>query len=376
MLSAGIYLLSMLKYLSKSGKVSNCYGKHIFLPLVFILVLFVSNALHAVGNQKVFPSTIFLNWILFFFILLHSIYNRSITKVALYGMAVGTVILAVLFYLGIGVEVNITREGDRFSMFGSNENDLAIIQSIGLTIILNYFILKDSLHLKFLRYGFFFPMLLQITMIVATGSRSSFLTLVVVVALSLLTLQTKKKYTYYVLVFCGISVLIYAIQVFLTEDNAMVARLSNSITEGDTGGRVDIWKTYLKYVPENLLLGVGNTGMMDVALQSGVGTTEVMGKITAYSPHNVLVEVLLTSGLVGFIPMLLFWIVCLAKSIKAFTKYNLALPMLMFIPILVILMSGQLLNEKYAWLIYAYIIVSYTYESKAKSRSMAFNRYN
>lgn len=337
-------------------KTNKAFGKFIFLPFVFCLLLTIMNAVYFHGGS-IFPFSIFMDWLLMYFILCHSISDNRAIDFCLYGFSLGAITLSVLFYLGIGVDVNTIQGGDRFSMFGSNENVLGIIQSISVAIILNLFILKDRLSLHTYRFLFILPIILSATMIVATGSRTALLILVGVFISSVLFYQTKMKYKILVIaasLFVGYAMM----RVFLSSDSFMLARVLSSLEEGNTGGRTEIWGKYLAYYPEHPILGVGESGMMELAMKAGVGTTEVLGYAMAFSPHNVLIEVLLKTGIVGFFIMGTFWLKTFKCSFKSLRRYRSSLPLVLSIPIVVVLMSGQILTEKYAWFIYAYMIAS------------------
>lgn len=333
-------------------------GKHLYLPLLYTFLLSLLNIIFDNGSSAIFPFAFFMDWILFLALLAHSIKDARAIDYCLYGISIGAIVLSIFFYLGIGVEINVTREGDRFSMFGSNENVLGIFQSINTCIILNLFIFCDRLKLGKFRWMFIFPLILSAAMIFATGSRTAILITVAVYGLSIWTMNTSNKFLkFFVIVscFCGI---VYAVQKFLLSDSAMAIRMLNTLQEGDTGGRTDIWLAYLNYFPQHPFFGVGNSGMIDIARASGVGTTDITGTTTALSPHNVLVEVLMTTGLVGLLIMVLFWKNVFSGAVVSLRKFHFSTPLILLVPILAVIMSGQILGEKYAWIIYAYMLAA------------------
>ena len=358
LLATAMYFLSIVPLLEGNllKRPVKEYGKFIMLPLWFCLLLTIMNIVYYQGGG-VFPFSVFMDWVLMYVLLLHSLSDKRVIDYCLYGFSFGAIVLSVLFYFGIGVEVNTIQEGDRFSMFGSNENVLGIIQAISVAVILNLFILKDRLNLHRVRYVFLAPIVLSVTMIMATGSRTALLILSIVFVISLLFYQTK---TYYKVIIIAIGFVVgyFALQWFLTSDSTILARVFTSIDEGNTGGRTYIWERYLAYFPEHPILGVGDAGMMDLAIKSGVGTTEVLGYRTALSPHNVLIEVLMETGLVGLLIMLAFWWKTFKCSFKSLKRYRVSLPLVLIAPVVVVLFTGQLLAEKYAWFIYAYMIAS------------------
>lgn len=333
-------------------------GSFIFLPFTYTILLTFMNLLYSNSLVGLFPQAYFMDWVLFLALLAHSIKENKAIDYCLYGLSMGAMVLSVLFFLGIGVEVNLTQDGDRLSMFGSNENVLGIIQSLSSCIILNMFIIRDRLGVGWFRWLFLLPLLLSASMILATGSRTSLLILVVIYVVSILTMQTRKKVVKYVVIVVGVTALVYAVEEFLLSDSPMAVRVLTTIDEGDTGGRTNIWLAYLSYFPDHPIFGVGESGMIDIAKASGVGTTKVMNSVVALSPHNVIIEVLMTTGMVGFVLMFVFWKNVFMSAFNAFIKNKYSIPMIFLIPIGAVIMSGQILGEKYAWIIYAYMLAA------------------
>ena len=358
LLAVALYFVSLLA-LPIRRNVSVCannLGKFIMLPIVYVFLMSMMNIVYYNGSSAIFPFAVFMDWILFVALLAHSVDDSRALDFCLYGLSLGAIILSVLFFLGIGVEVNMTREGDRLSMFGSNENVLGIFQSISSCVILNLFIFEDRLNLKIFKWLFIIPLVLSASMIFATGSRTALLILILVYGCSILTLNTSKKFLKFILVVGGIVAVVYGAGRFLVSESAMAQRFLLTFQEGNTGGRTDIWLAYLKYFPNHPILGVGNSGMIDIATVNGVGTTDITGSITALSPHNVLVEVLMTTGVVGLLIMSIFWKNVGMAAYKTLKYYKYSMPIVLSIPIAIVILAGQILGEKYAWIIYAYTL--------------------
>jgi len=55
--------------------------------------------------------------------------------------------------------------------------------------------------------------------------------------------------------------------------------------------------------------------------------------------------------------MLIFWFRLACDSIVCYKKANNLIPILLLIPVAVFIMTGQILNNKFAWVLYAYIAV-------------------
>src|SRR5690606_36113958 len=74
--------------------------------------------------------------------------------------------------------------------------------------------------------------------------------------------------------------------------NVLGTRLSRTIQEGNLAGREEIWYSILPLLKENWIFGVGRTGYIEYI-------TELFGRIK--SPHNVIIEVLAYSGVIGLL---------------------------------------------------------------------------
>ena len=135
----------------------------------------------------------------------------------------------------------------------------------------------------------------------------------------------------------------------------MYERLMETVEDGSSSGRTDIWKALLPNLMKHPILGVGQTGYAAVANQE---LSAVAGSIYeyGYSPHNVLIEVFAYTGLVGLFVMLLFWGRIGVSAYNGYKQQNNLVPLLLLMPILLSIMTGQVLADKVAWLSYAYII--------------------
>lgn len=360
LLAVALYFISLarLPFSSNLRSYSSKYGGFLYLPLWYSLLLSMMNIVFDNGSSSIFPFAFFMDWILLLALLAHSVEDSRAIDFCLYGLSIGAIVLSVLFFLGIGIDINITRDGERLSMFGSNENVLGIFQCISSCVILNLFLFGDRLKIGKFRWVLIIPLILSASVVYATGSRVSILVLVAVYGLSLWTMNTSKKFVKFIVIVSSFFGFVFAVQRFLLSDSAMALRMLNTLQEGDTGGRTNIWLAYLSFFPEHPFFGVGNSGMIDIARASGVGTTDIAGTTMAFSPHNVLVEVLMTTGLIGTLIMLLFWKKVFSGAIISLRRYHFSTPFVLLIPILAVIMSGQILGEKYAWIIYAYMLAS------------------
>ena len=284
---------------------------------------------------------IFQHIILYWIITNHGILRPNVIEKGMVAIASGTIFLGLSYYYGVGVEVSSTdlfNQG-RVSVYGDNENMIAIRICIAL-IILYFTISKNNLNVKYSRYVFifFFPILFYL--MISTGSRVAFIAMVLCVITLLLLLQVGiiKKTIYSILVFSLISVYIFPI---LLQSETLFIRLIQAYSDYDLSSRDVIWSQLSPIIGDNLILGVGRTGY-----------SLKMGNV---SPHNVVLEILCYCGLVGLTVFGTFFSFIHLYALKLYRKESLIMPIILLIPVWGMVLSGQILDKKLIWVVFAYI---------------------
>lgn len=367
LVSSALYFIVLLTVCSNKNvninKVAVYYGKQIWLPLLYTLILTVTNTIYSIlstySNTELFPFSFFLCYVLFLALLLHSLIDPKGPTYALHGFLVGTVFLAVCFYLNIGLEQHEYGSGgleERFSVFGVNCNELGLYCSLGFFVLLNDFMLNKKHRITQMALMVFVAFLL-ISLVFATASRSAFLALAMGSVMSVLFYPTKKKTAKIVVLIAGGILLIGLGQFLLNSDLYVIARLYEAAEIGDTSGRTDIINTYLPHVWEHPLFGVGNAGLLDVSKKAfGFVVVDEYGGASPVSPHNVLLECALTTGLTGLVIMLIFWFNVGKCAYNQYKFFNKSTPFIALCCILVSIFFGHVLTDKFGWIVYAYMI--------------------
>ena len=106
-------------------------------------------------------------------------------------------------------------------------------------------------------------------------------------------------------------------------------------------GREVIYAELWEVINNNLFFGIGQTGYF--------------AKFGDGSPHNVLLEILCYSGIIGLSMYLLFLYNILKIAIKSKSIEGNILPLILLIPLLGLILSGQILTLKLGWCIFSYI---------------------
>jgi len=349
-LLVSVYVLCMLpNVFMKFNAVVTHYTMVLFCPVSFFLLLILSNTIHGESGQPVVDNTIASCIILFVCLLIHSESDSEALHLAIVGFGIGAAAFAGLFHLGIGVEY----VDQRLEMFGANANTVGYVMYIGSAIIIEELIFKDIFRLKTIRFLFLVPIMLAVPMILESGSRVTTGLLFVLLFILLVTFPSNKKLLKAFLLLTGMTATITLFVYLLSSDSVIGNRMLSAIYEQDTGGRSGIWNVYLPHILENPILGVGQTGQMLISQNYFGKLSHIQGGM---SPHNALVEVALLTGFTGLLVMLLFWMKIFTRVVAIYRKYHDRLPVLLALALAAQILTSQMLEIKFAWLICAYII--------------------
>jgi O-antigen ligase len=328
-----LFLLPNINYFLKTQKIN-----FILFPLFsYFLFLFCINILNI--NTKsfaIFDFTLFINIILFCLCTIHFSRDFKIANRAILSLALGSVFLALFYFLGIGVDPD---ENGRISIFGDNPNFVGIKMAISIILIL-FIVIQNSLHFNWLRYMLFFPIPIMLKLLIETGSRISLISFILMMFVGFYFVK-KNGFLIKVLLFIIFSGLVFYIYNFILENQFLLLRLSSSIEDKDLAGREVIYIEIWEVIKNNFLIGIGQTGYF---AKFGVG-----------SPHNVLLEILCYSGILGLTMYLLFLFNILRTAFKAKVIEKNILPLILLIPLFGLIFTGQILTLKLGWVIFSYI---------------------
>lgn len=286
-----------------------------------------------------FDFTILQNIILFWILVNHEEHDPYVLEKGFISFAIGSVLLAFLYYLGIGIEY----EGGRVRIFGDNQNIIGLRMGISIVIIF-LTLMQNRLHFGDSRYLLLLPVPLMLLLLMQTGSRVAFISFLLSFIVLVLVVKTKRIWNKIILMVFGSFALIY-FWLLLLKEESMRLRLLESFQEGDLSGRDVIWSKIFPLIKNNLIFGVGRTGYSSFA-DTAFGYT--------YSPHNVILEVLSLTGITGLILYGYFLYQIVRKSIYSYKTEGILLPFILLIPVLGMLLSAQLLEVKIGWIIFAY----------------------
>jgi O-antigen ligase len=306
-------------------------------------------------SKEFFNLPMFQNILLFWILINHARKDYLILEKGMLFFAFGCIGMAILYIMGIGVEFS---EG-RLSMFKENENALGLSMILGILILL-LSVIQDKLQIGKIRYLFLVPIPLMLNFVFATGSRLAFISFVLCVVAGIVLFKTPKKSGKLIAISIGIAGLVI-LGILLMQQEVMRDRLLKSAQEGDLAKRDDIWRSLLPLIKENPVFGVGDTGYSLFSAITFGGEK---------SPHNVLIEVICITGFAGLLIYFSFLYTICMRGYEIYRKNGLLLPVLLSIPLLGAIFSGQILTRKIGWVILAYIVGS----AAIKTKSMKITR--
>ena len=318
--------LSLKNFTSLNRQQIYFYWPIILFVIYLTLVSFVN--FNDLSNR--FIDIAFIQNILIFMILINHVRKDSLVlEKGMFALAIGSIMVSMFLLFGVGVS-NVSTEsvaGEvviRRTFFDAGPNELALKLSAGLVVIISL-LYEKTLHLKGqTRFLLMLSIPLIIYAILGTASRTAFLILpacgLAWFGFKLLASNNKL----YALIFGLFSFfiifvpLVYIVLVF-EEFSFLADRLANTggISDNSETGRLTLWIGFFSLIFENLIFGNGYSGFDLI-------TYEYFGLIP--SPHNVLLEVLLYTGIVGFVMYIFFLGRIFNASYKLYKFKNRILP--------------------------------------------------
>ena len=312
-------------------------------PLIFYFLLLTAINYHNVNSisSVFFDIPFFLNIILCILMVNISRKSPQLLEKSFLVFGVSTYILGLLFILNIGA----TFQMERATMFGMNPNTLGVCCSLTILIFIKH-ILENKISNLIIKVLISLGIVLCFYTMISTVSRIGFLTLFFSSSIYLyLSENVSKKQKLFIRFFSLISILL--IWFFFIRESFVIDRISNTIYNSDLSSRDLIWVKVLGMINDNYIWGIGETGYLSqIGLYFGEST----------SVHNVFLEVLCYTGIIGFIIFMIFLVRLFLRALYMKKKYNDTFQLIIFIYLLAIMFSAQIFEPKFAWILIAYII--------------------
>lgn len=304
--------------------------------VIFLILLFLGAFLPYYIQEDSAINIKFLVAIIFFVIFstFFSIHPKYI-QTSLVAFGIGAGILSVLFTLGIFGESAYEIRNDRLILLGENPNSLSVRIGLGI-LFLAWGAVENGLKLsKFYPFLLLLPIPFMYNLILASGSKGSFLLCVGSVALYILLLKNVSKTTKSIIVFFAFIILSFAL-IFFVESTLYERLLGSSLTSG----RSDIWNVALQIFTDHPL-GVGEGGYKQ----------EIYKRIGIFiDAHNLFIYLLVTGGFLALLLFVYFLYNIFIKNIRQYkTNKNIIYLLIFFSMIFVMGKTGGVLTYLILW---------------------------
>jgi O-antigen ligase len=274
--------------------------------------------------------------------------SEKIARNALLTLALSCLAMAILQLSGISA-VLAGGTGGRVSALGFHPNNLARILSLGLLVFLGLAYGYRKSLIKPLYLVWAAVVLLALT-VVQTGSRGGLLALaagVFVFAMRTGTIAQRVRNVLLVVV----TMSVFTLMAFQSE--TIKSRFLDALEEGDLARRQQIYPTAWAMFNEKPLTGWG-----PVNAEYELGMRLAHDEETSKNAHNMVLQVLMTSGIVGAIPFLAGTLLALFAAWRSRNGPRGIVPLALMATILVANMSGNWTSNKLHWLVVAYAVSS------------------
>lgn len=355
-----LYLLTSLPFIKQRFSIN--YLAKFLIPLwIYLFIEALSSIIHIQyisSYNDIFNINVLQFSVLLIFISNHLTFNNKLAIKLLEVYAYGIIMLSFLFILGIGIDVEFSEGTTRLILFGENPNGIGIKAVIGLLIMLSFIIERRDVK-KLKKIIFIISFFLIITMISATASRGALFAFFIGSFIMILLLKKKMSIKIPIVILSGI-VAVYLINFFLSNE-LFYMRIMQTLEEGNTG-RDKLWHAAYNIFIDNPTLGVGRSGFFSY-MKSYYG--DAMGA------HNLFLEILATTGIVGFIFFMFFYLRMLKFSYINYIKTKSILFILLFCVItLHVFKAGGAISSTFVWFIFILIIGSTNINTQNTNRGL------
>ena len=342
-----IYLVTIMiqhKDYIKISYIKNIIGTILaFFGLLTIISLLNINDLSA----RFFNFGLFQNIILFWILINHGRKDIRAMEKAMLMLALGSIVLALIYNAGIGVLID---DNGRKSLFGDNSNILSIRMVIS-TLIIFLTVAQNRLQIGLYRFLFLIPVISMVQLMADTGSRKGFVSFSLAIIVGIFFYKAKNNWNKIAVIIVGTFSFAYFLRFILNSEVIMLRILKTAESENVDevlGGRGEIWNNLITVIQNNFIFGIGETGYFAL--------------FGLASPHNVFIEVLIYSGIIGLLLYLIFILRISYCAYKCAKIKGIILPALLMSPIFSLLISGQILTMKLGWIVMAYVVSVYLNE--------------
>jgi len=318
------------------------YGAVFALPILSRETVFQDEAF---WQLAVLVQLMLMSWIGF-----NLMKSEKVARTAILVFAVSCTVLAILQITGVSeTTTNYEETIQRTTSFGFHPNNLARILSLALLVLvgLAYGGVKNPIRSKWLVWLLFAVIGFAV---IETGSRGGLLAFVA--GLSFIVLRKgsiKTKMRNALVLVLGAALLSF----IAFESELFRSRFDRAVEEGDLARREQIYPTAWEMFLERPLIGWGGKGS-EFELGARLAHEDEISK----NPHNLILYILVATGLLGSLPMLAGILLAGFAAWRARNGPRGVIPISLFAAVIVANMSGLWLHNKLHWFVMAYALSS------------------
>lgn len=306
-------------------------------------------------------------WLILLWICYNLMRYERVVRGTLLMLATSCTALAVLQVLGITSRI----EGDRVIAGTGTPHLLGTILSLGLLALMGlaYSWKGMGRRVRWLAWSGFGVLVMAI---VTTGSRGAVVALAV--GLSVFVLQGMSlisKLKVGLIVLLGIGGLVgVSYQI-----DTVRGRWEKTFIEGKLAKREMIWPEAWKMVQERPLTGWGPMNGYELYGRLPGQARYLFKKRGSVPPHNLALEILMATGLLGAVPFFAALWLCFRAAWRARAGIQGVLPMAMLLCLLTMSMNTPLIGKKVFWVVLAYALASSSYVALPRLPKPMTRRY-
>lgn len=342
----GIFLLLSF-FLNIVSRPSKFISKKIIISaspvIIFAFILIINNFLHFDKYSESLINVQFMfNLVSLLVIANEFVKDPKTIELSLLSFSIGVMLMCVLLILGLGVQIN---SDGRHTVFQANHNELALKFSIVCGFILSFLNIYGITFFK--KLSMLLILLSLAYGILLTGSRSGLL----VLTLLLFVFITTERNIPFIIRMAIFIIVAWLILFTILESEALSYRLFNSDfsstkTNDILGGRLILWRDLSSLFSDRWILGVGRSGYEHASYLA-------FGNVS--SPHNVILESFIYTGLVGAGSLILFLLRLTSNSLYCHFKGRDNIALFILISLLMMAVANQILSVKVFWIMSAVI---------------------
>jgi O-antigen ligase len=347
-----------------------CYGRVPWALGAYVVFLWMQLAA-VVTQGQAYPGGLFLDqvtrsslmlllWILVFWACSNLFREERIYRAALQSLILGCLVRATLPLLGLARTASVQGSGDeRITAFGQNANQSAQVLAQGLIALIGlaYVRPRGGLRPRFLGWG---AVGLIAISLIETGSRGGLATFCLGLLVYLVTGRTLRvRIRNATVALAGLGLVGF----LLTHSDLMRGRLAKAET-GSFSQREKIFPLLLGMIREKPVTGWGPiTNKYELASRLGDPTHD------RRDAHNLVLEVLTASGVLGAIPFFLGVWLCLRSAWTTRAGPRGSIPLAMLLALLAGSMSENRIAGPLLWMVLACALASGSDAAARASRS-------